>query len=127
MGVREADLESRGPGFARLECVHTWMPRSQGSSHTWAACAHHPSPAGSQGAGLTEDLPGSWEGSENWDGGVSLAARANEDTLNVKSEVHGKPLPSQCLPCESTLVAETLPSALNLGLKHCISRVLCSA
>ena len=57
--------------------------------------------------------------------GVSLAAKANEEMLRVKSEVHGKPLASQRFPCESALVAEILPSAVNLGLN--IAYLVCCA
>lgn len=129
MGDRGGNLESGGPGFTQRSMGAPGRLGTVGPP-TPELCLLITQPSHPTHSGLTEDLEVSLGSQRTWRcslkaqrtrlEGVYLAAKANEETLTVQSEVPGKPLPFQYFPCESALVADTLPLALNLGVKHCL-------
>lgn len=134
MGDRGGNLESGGPGFTQRSMGAPGRLGTVGPP-TPELCLLITQPSHPTHSGLTEDLEVSLGSQRTWRcslkaqrtrlEGVYLAAKANEETLTVQSEVPGKPLPFQYFPCESALVADTLPLALNLGVKHCLSVTPC--
>ena len=121
MGDREGNLESGGPGFTQrsMGAPGAVGPPTPG---LWLFIPQ-PSPPHTLGSQRTWRCPGKAQRTRLE--GVYLAAKANEETLTVQSEVPGKPLPFQYFPCASALVADTPPLALNLGVKHCLSFTPC--